>query len=185
LGGLLTLGMAEMDWARATALVLIGAAALVLPIYMLNLWGATVLVEIQPRYFLSLVLIGVTLAVLRLPRPTGVWDRGQVVFLVLLATVSHTVALNALLRRYVAGQDVPSIGLNRITEWWWGLPGGPDLVWAAGSAAYLALLALLGWQVSRAGGERQSHEVADLSRPAVAAEEPGGLPVPLEAPQGA
>lgn len=168
LGGLLTLGMAEMDLGRALALALVAAAAVILPIYLLNLWGATIFVEIQPRYFLSLVLIGAALCALRLPRPRVAWDRGAVVMLGFLACLAHTVALHTLLRRYVAGLDVMSLNLNRIDEWWWGLPGGPGLVWVVGASAFVALMGILGLQVIRSTEPREVQGAARLGDPLTA-----------------
>jgi hypothetical protein len=122
----------------------LGAAVTGLFVYPLYILAKTHLIVgqgIQPRYVLPILIMILGLVLLnsgpRLRRATALFVAG-----VLIA--AHCLALHVQMRRYISGQDVSHLNLDREREWWWNLPVSPTLVWVVGSVgfaltAYLAL----------------------------------------------
>lgn len=133
-------------WRRkAIAVTLVALPILILPLYILQSGGNVVGENVQPRYLLPLVMVGLGLCLLGRGESPGGWSvgGGGLALLAAAATIANLMALQANTRRYVTGVDLPNFDLDAGREWWWALPFGAMTNWAVGSAAGLALFAAL------------------------------------------
>ena len=97
--------------------------------------------EIQPRYFLPFFL---GIVIIAAANKTERYPNSLVITVVILATISNSIALRDTIRRYTTGQDVfISKSLNDPIEWWWQFGPQPETVWLTGTLAFPALLAIL------------------------------------------
>ena len=56
-----------------------------------------------------------------------------------MLSAANCLALHIQMRRYISGQDVSHLILERNKEWWWNLPVTPNLVWIIGSVGFAAM----------------------------------------------
>lgn len=161
LGAVLGYGIGGLRGRRAAGWGLVIAVVLALPLVMLEQWGASVGVGVQPRYMLPLV--GILLGLLALPAtdPGPRPNRRQLVWIAALAAVAHALSLHVLMRRYITGLDVTGFDLNSAREWWWDVPVQPMTTWAVGAAAFAGLVALL---AMRGGVGNPPESIARRSR---------------------
>ena len=143
LGALLGYGVGSLSGRRAAGWALVMAIVVALPLVMLEQWGASVGVGVQPRYMLPLV--GILLALLALPGsdPGPRPNRRQLMWVAALASLAHALALHVLMRRYITGVDATGFNLNWGREWWWDVPVQPMTTWAVGALAFAGLVAQL------------------------------------------
>lgn len=142
------LGMRGLWAGRVAGLVLVGCAAIALPLVMLDRLAAVVGTEVQPRYLLPLVMTAAGLLALRLERHGPEPWRLPWIVAAGLASLANSLALHTTLRRYVTGLDVRSWNLDAAPEWWWDIPIGPMGVWAIGSASFAVVALTLALLVS-------------------------------------
>jgi len=138
--GLVMVGLGAVTVRKLGALLVVGGALLVLPLYILQGAGDMVGENVQPRYFLPLVTALVGIAVLGETGPVRLSGVQRAVVWALLVG-ANSVALHSNIRRYVTGQDVWLFNLGQGAEWWWSFGPSPMEVWAIGSAAF-AVVAL-------------------------------------------
>lgn len=130
------------DRRHQLALLAVGAALWLVPTYMQVVTGYDVGAWVQPRYIQPLVVMLVALALLRVRGAVG-WRRVQWLLVVVGLSIANSIALFTTLRRFVTGNDVGGIDLDRQREWWWPGPIGPVAVWIVGSLAFAVAAALL------------------------------------------
>ena len=141
-----TLGFAAFTARKA--LVFAGAAAALwfIPVYTLTRGGDPVGLEVQPRYLLPLMIMLAGFALLAVGRWVVSLPLALRVTVGLTSAATQSLALYVNLRRYVTGDDVTDINLNAGLEWWWNSVPSPMTVWALGSLAWAALVAVLLWR---------------------------------------
>ena len=123
---------------RPVALAL-GAAVLGLFVYPLYILGKTHLIVgagIQPRYLLPILVMILGLVLLN---GGARLSRGTALFVAVVLSAANCLALHIQMRRYISGQDVSHLILERNKEWWWNLPVTPTLVWIIGSVGFAAM----------------------------------------------
>lgn len=134
-------GWRRMFPAKLVGLVIVGAALIVQPMYLLMQARVVVGAYVQPRYLLPIVVIFTGLAILgtlgvalRLGR-LGYWS------VVGFLGLAHSVALHIQIRRYVTGLDVSEVRFGDSPEWWWDSGPGPTDVWVVASIAFTVVTA--------------------------------------------
>lgn len=153
-GGLIWSGLAVMYWRKAAVIAVVAVVVVVVPTRSLlqtEVLGGTLF---QPRYVLPLLMVW--FGVLLLARPGAVlrFTRTQLLVAAILLGYAATIALHAWLRRFVTGNDVVDVNLDRAAEWWTFPAASPMGVWAVGSLAWLVLIALaFGHYWPRRGGK--------------------------------
>lgn len=143
--GLASLGIRAMHPRKSVMAVALVATLYALPLYVLTRGLSVVGENVQPRYLLPLVVVlGGLLVLTRSPyvlRP-GAW---HVVPAMILLAGANGIALYTNIRRYVTGLDVEQLSLDARAEWWWaGFPFGPTVLWLLGSAAFAAVVVVIG-----------------------------------------
>lgn len=142
---LLFWGIRRSDRFKSLALVGVLAGLLVVPYVLLWREGATVGIEVQPRYVLPLLpVLGFTALYWRRGSSLSGLSGLQLWTIVVLMSIAHCVALHTTIRRFVSGLDVRSPNLDANNEWWWDIGLTPNVVWVAGSLAFTALAVALG-----------------------------------------
>ena len=157
---------ASSYWRRkAVAVGLLAILLVAVPLYVLQGGGNVVGENVQPRYLLPLVIVGLGLALLSQdgapPWPLG---RTRVVVLVLAVATANALSLQSELRRYVTGTDVGGLRLDRGVEWWWDSSFNPMVLWVAGSLAGLAFFRR--WAGPPICAPRPTHDSIVRGRPA-------------------
>lgn len=140
---LLLQGWRRMFPAKLVGLVLVGAALVVQPMYLLMQARVVVGAYVQPRYLLPVVVIFTGLTLLG---TSGVAMRlGRLAYgsVVGLLSLAHSVALHIQIRRYVTGLDVSQVRFGNEVEWWWNRGPGPTTVWVLASIAFLVVTAVV------------------------------------------
>jgi hypothetical protein len=122
-------------------LVLAVGALVIYPLYILQRTHLLVGQGVQPRYLLPLMMIVVGLVILN-AGPTARLSPTTSHGVAATLAVSHCVALHVQMRRYISGQDVSYINLEKHREWWWDLPVPPMVVWSLGSIAFTVTIFL-------------------------------------------
>ncbi|WP_427869670.1 DUF2142 domain-containing protein [Leucobacter luti] len=157
-GGVLFASFARMDLRRAIALAGVALATVGIPMILLLQNNVGVGWQVQPRYIMPLVVMLMATAL----TPTGRGEREAIhgtgidarapLFGIpqlwagaALLAVANSVALYTNMVRYVAPGE---IGFGSI-DWWWRVGPSPTAVWAIGSLAVAALLALGAWHGGR------------------------------------
>ncbi len=141
-------------WRKLLALAGTGAAAVVVPVYILVSMRTTVGYEVQPRYVLPLITLFLATAIapaihsgLRgsaeesVARAALRFSPVQIWVMAVLLGAAQSVALYDNLRRYTPARarSAPSGDV----AWWWAAGPTPLVVWLLGSAAFAGLMALL------------------------------------------
>lgn len=140
---LLLQGWRRMFPAKLVGLLLVGAALVVQPMYLLMQARVVVGAYVQPRYLLPIVVIFTGLTLLG---TSGVAMRlGRLAFgsVVGLLGLAHSVALHIQIRRYVTGLDVSHVRFGDEVEWWWDRGPGPTAVWILASIGFLVVTAVV------------------------------------------
>lgn len=143
-------GIRSMSWRKATALGIVTAALIFVPVWVLVQSRVMVGAEVQPRYILPLMvmlggvaLLQVTGRAIDLTR-TQAWVVGGTLI------VANAAALHTNIRRYISGLDVVDWNLNHHVEWWWEIPLSPMVIWLIGSLAFAgAMVIMVRWLLSR------------------------------------
>lgn len=142
------IGLRRITPRRAVAVALAFAAAWLVPFVLLAQSHAVVGSVVQPRYVLPLlvILLGVVSAAPSIEQ----WWRGPRVLVAAAAlAVAQSIALLATLRRYTVGTDDSPQKMLTAPEWWWAGAPSPIVVWAIGSCAFAAALALVVVAIAR------------------------------------
>jgi hypothetical protein len=138
------IGLHVMDWRKATAVSVVFAALILIPVYELQVSHERVGTDLQPRYLLPLMILLAGFATLSVAGRTARFSIGQRVIIVVALSVSNAAALYENMARYTHSPQDIEFNLNHNLLWWWGggfMPG-PMVVWAIGTAAFAAALAL-------------------------------------------
>ena len=133
------------------ALGIILLSITVVPLYALAGDGSVIPEDFQPRYLLPIIGVAPAIAVLGGDslRRSPLLSRCQTAVIVIAVGLAQLAALHTNMRRYVWGAERLGFNLNSNRGWWW--PSGPPpmVVWAVGSLAFIALVALLLFGVDR------------------------------------
>jgi len=136
-------GLATMNWRKAVVVCGAGIALVALPLYLLQRSLTEVGGLVHPRYMLPLLIMFVGFVLF----PVGArWARVtplQAWLVVAVLSAANAVSLYSNIRRYTLG-GAPGVSLSAPGSWWWssGVPQ-PSIVFACGSIAFAAALALL------------------------------------------
>lgn len=155
--GLASLGIRDMHARKAIMTMALVATLFILPLYILTVGLSVVSENVQPRYLVPLVVVlGGFLLLTRKGsdsmRP-GPW---HVIPAIVLLSGANLIALYMNLRRYITGFDLERLSLEAGSEWWWtGFPIGPTVLWLIGSAAFAALVVVLGTAWLRAARQTE------------------------------
>ena len=147
---LVALGLSRAPRSRSLGVGLFFAGLIAMPTLSLLRSGLLVYESLQPRQFMALVYPILGLALYRSTREepfrAGLGLRTSIVVGMAFA---HSLALLVTMQRHTVGllpgfDAVPRhVQLGRTPEWWWASLPHPDIVWAVGSVAYLALIVLV------------------------------------------
>ncbi|AZS47669.1 DUF2142 domain-containing protein [Microbacterium oxydans] len=151
--GALFAALRWQGWRKLLALAGTGAAAVVVPVYILVSMRTTVGYEVQPRYVLPLITLFLATAIapaihsgLRgsaeesAARAALRFSPVQIWVMAVLLGAAQSVALYDNLRRYTGPGTLSPSG---DVAWWWAAGPTPLVVWLLGSAAFAGLMALL------------------------------------------
>lgn len=136
-------GLRSGDWRKWLSLTGVGAAMVVVPMYILVSEGIVVGTGVQPRYIYPVIIILGAVALVGLAGARLGLGRVQLVLVAVGLACANSIALHTNLRRYITGLDAPGFNLDRDLEWWWNAPLSPMAVWIIGTVAFAALLAIL------------------------------------------
>jgi hypothetical protein len=146
---LLSGSWADAPKAKIFIIVSLLAFISIMLIYVLNQGGFVVGEVVQPRYILPLIplVIGVSTYLSKEPSNMMSPSARRYVVISLLVT-ANAMSLYTNIRRYVTGTDVAwDFSLNRNIEWWWSsFFASPNLVFAAGTLAFIGYL-VLAWSM--------------------------------------
>lgn len=139
-----TVGLRAADSMKSRVVGLLSLALVAIALYVLVAGRNLVGENVQPRYFVPLlmVIVGSALVCLRSDAPVC-FGRTQRIVLAAAISVAHAAALHATIRRYVTGDDVLGFDLDSLREWWWPHGPSPMVVWFVGSAAFAAVCSWL------------------------------------------
>ncbi|MFC4243550.1 DUF2142 domain-containing protein [Gryllotalpicola reticulitermitis] len=142
-GAIVFLGLRHLDWRKTTAIVALAVLLIVIPLYELQIAGRLVGNSVQPRYLLPLLIVLAGVATLPVAGKTLSLTPLQRNVLIVCIAVSNCAALYANMARYVHIETAQTFDLNHFIAWWWGaLIPSPMAVWAIGSLAFAAALAI-------------------------------------------
>lgn len=137
-------GLQRISKAKALTLGLLAFGIALFPLYILQVTGASVGQEVQPRYILPLLILFVLVS--QLPSVTSVprLNIAQSWLVIVLLSIGNSLALHTNLNRYVIGLDHRALNLNVGIEWWW-QPSllSPMATWIVGSIAFSTLIILI------------------------------------------
>lgn len=157
-------------WRKALALVGVGGALVVIPLYILVSSGVLVGSQVQPRYLLPLltVFVAVALAPSEDAAPSARSGQRmsamQLVVGAVLLVAANAVALLFTMRRYVAPDH---LYLDPHIDWWWQAGPSPTTTLVIGALAFGAAVTMLVASCARISAEAQ--EDRDQPRYAVSA----------------
>lgn len=134
---------------KTIALLVVGVVLWLLPTYVLVVGGNQVGENVQPRYLLPIILLGIGVALLGLPGKRIVWSKTVLTVAVASLSVAETVAMYMNMRRYITGVNSHEFNLDSKITWWWQLPIPPMAILIIGSLAWLALLITFAREVSK------------------------------------
>ena len=126
---------------KALALVTLGAALTVYPLYLLAKSHLPVGQGFQPRYVLPILVMLTGVCLLGGASTRFRLSGTQASIVVASLSLAHLIALYTQIRRYVTGADSSGLDLDQGREWWWSWPVSAMAVWIVGSAAFVVLCA--------------------------------------------
>ncbi len=148
--GVIFSGIRSMSWRKATALGVVGAALVLVPVWVLVQSRVIVGAEVQPRYILPLMVMLGGVALVRVAGRSIDLTRSQAWVVGAALVVANAAALHTNIRRYISGLDVADWNLNHHVEWWWDIPFSPMLIWLIGSVAFAgAMVVVVRWLLSQ------------------------------------
>ena len=127
----------------AVAVVLIGLIGQIIVMRSLAEWGSWTNTQgyawfLYPRYTLPIVLLGIAVSLIVRPRTRPILNGLQATLISTAMIVSATVALLAVMARFMAGQDHSWTQFEVRGGWWW--TWGPDPLVVIGIAVAAALI---------------------------------------------
>ncbi|MGN7976925.1 DUF2142 domain-containing protein [Microbacterium sp. 22195] len=169
--GVLFVALRWRGWRKLVALVGVGSAALLVPLYILVSSHVLVGYEVQPRYVLPLIILFVAVVLAPSEDPRGrdhgvSLSRAQTWSIAVLLTVANAVALYDNMHRYTGSG---TLSLRGAVAWWWHATPSPLTVWLMGGAAFAAMM--LAFALTAPGGHPSlGRRTMDDDRPAPTAE---------------
>jgi hypothetical protein len=141
----ISLVFTSMRWFRVRQLLAVSlllGALLAIPLYLLQVNELAVGEQVQPRYLLPLIALLGAASLFRESVSTGLDMNGpQITIIAIALFVANTVSLHTNIRRYVTGNDINYLSLDRGIEWWWdGIVLSPNGVWLSGTFFFGVLL---------------------------------------------
>ena len=146
------LGFGNLDRKKFLALVAIGAALWILPVYVLTKGGSHVGIEVQPRYLLPLIILFAGVLLIKVRDQRLMLTRGQAYLVALALSVANFVALHFTMRRYITGIDFMGWNLDQGIEWWWQGFLSPMAVLIIGSLSFALLAFIVAREINLDGG---------------------------------
>lgn len=131
-----------LHWRKSVALLTLGLALVVVPMYIFVNLQVTVGSWVQARYIMPLIVMFMIVVLFNMPASLGL-NHAQVWLVVTLAGVANAFALFTNMRRYISGLDVASPNLNNGVEWWWNGTPSPMFFWILGSLSFLLYVGLI------------------------------------------
>lgn len=132
-----------LDWRKLLVLICGVLVLWLFPPTILVGAGESVGENLQPRYFLPLVVLFAGLMLLAARGRSIRFTRLQVVVVGVAIAVANSIALHLNFQRYVHGFDDLGWNINDPLEWWWPISLSPMAVWVVGSLAFALLLAIV------------------------------------------
>jgi hypothetical protein len=132
----------DLDFRRSSAMALVAAALVVVPMYVLTRENIPIGVGVQPRYILPLLALLIMTAWFPSRGKGGAMPSLPQAYVMLVGLwIANAIALHFNIRRYVTGVDVRSANLDANVEWWWANSMiSPMGVWVIGTTLFGALL---------------------------------------------
>jgi hypothetical protein len=137
---LIVFGINRLKKRVVVAVVLMGLALWLVPLFILVRSQGIVGSLVQPRYILPLVIVLSGILIYReLNQRNGVLSTIPFLAIILLS-VANAFSLHQNLRRYITGLDVKGWNLDESIEWWWDISLSPMGIWIIGSVSFLLFL---------------------------------------------
>lgn len=133
-------GLRHSPWRKSIAVTFAVLALIVVPLYIIVKDRVIVGAYVQPRYIFPLLILVVGLCLWGLRGRNISLSGAQLSVIAGGLAIANAVALHTDFRRYVAGSSVIGINLNDGLAWWWHLPFGPNVMFAAGALGMLLSL---------------------------------------------
>jgi hypothetical protein len=118
--GYLLLALNHFDRRKLVAILIVGLALVVVPMYILTRENISVGVGVQPRYLLPLLALLLLTFIYPVGRKGDLkLNSGQFFAVASALVIANAVALQTNLRRYVTGTDFTGSDFDKNLEWWW------------------------------------------------------------------
>ena len=148
--GILIVGLIQLNFRKFLALSLVLSALIIFPLRILALGKNFVGENVQPRYFLPLLILFVGIALYSLKSSERIsLSNSQILITAFAISISHSFALHFVLRRFITGTDVIDWNLNKNIEWWWSFMPPPMTSWAMGSLGFAIAVSVGLWQLRK------------------------------------
>ena len=142
--GVVFIGIGASTRRKTAAVIALGLALFVVPMYVLVAGNNSVGQNVQPRYILPLVIVLAGVAMFGVGARRLRFSTFQLVLVGLALAFAQTFALYVNIRRYVTGAGATNPNLDGGVVWWWSGPVvSPMTLWFIGSAAFTALVFVL------------------------------------------
>ncbi|WIY82637.1 DUF2142 domain-containing protein [Propionimicrobium sp. PCR01-08-3] len=132
-GGVVFVGIQELYWRKALAVVLISGALCGIPVVSLTLRHVQPVIFYQGRYLLPLLAVVLLLCLARQGARSFFLARGQLALIVVISGVANALALRRIIARYASGVLTEDYSFAVFNPQWWPWPISIDAFWAVGS----------------------------------------------------
>lgn len=134
----LAVGFNSYRRTRVIAFVALVAATIVQIVIMRAMADFAAFWEVQPRYFVPILLVIISVGALNTRVSRAIMTRVQAFMVMLLVVVSGSVAWMSIAARYAVGPDAAFTNFGQNADWWW--ETGPSrLVWLCLTVAFTIL----------------------------------------------
>ena len=145
------IGFGNLNKRKMLALIGIGLALWVLPVYVLTKGGSHIGTEVQPRYLLPLIILFAGVLLVKVREEELRLTRGQAYLVAIALSIANFVSLHFNMRRYITGIDSMGWNLNHAVEWWWSGFIPPMAVLLIGSIAFAAVAVIVAREINLDG----------------------------------
>lgn len=157
-------GLGSMSIRKLLVTIAVAVALWSIPMWILFQSKAVVGEQVQARYILPLLVLGAGVALYQVASRPIAFTRVHVILVIAALSAANSVALHVNIRRYTTGLGVVAFNLDANHDWWWDAMVSPMLVWAIGTVAFAAAVAVALWTVSRRETDHVTNGVLGAQR---------------------
>jgi len=134
----ITVGFNSYQRSRVIAFAVLVVATVTQIVIMRAMVDFAAVWEVQPRYFIPILLVIIGVGALAKPTGKALMTRVQAVTVMVLVILSGSVAWMAVAARYAVGPDAAFTNFGQPADWWWAT-GPSRLVWLCLTVLFTAL----------------------------------------------